>query len=152
VRNRQVGPDDAADVLAKLVPRISYKPGWSFALEEIDRGQGCEGLTLVIRFTSPDSLDPSRQTEGVHLMPVLPAAYDEESWMRWIFEQIQLVEQHEAMEFFQVDGEHPYFPEHGPGRSPYTLALVKTREQVEAPATPWLGGPARAEHFAEAAS
>ena len=148
MRNRQVGPDDAAAVLAKLVPRITYKPGWSFALEEIDRGQGCEGLTLVIRFTSPDSLDPSKTTEGVHLMPVLPAAYDEESWMFWIFEQIQLVEQHEAMEFFRVAGDQPYFPEHAPGRNPYRVATIKSREQVEQPAAPWHGGSPKDEHFA----
>jgi hypothetical protein len=147
VRNRQVGPSDAAQVLADLVPRISYKPGWSFALAEIDRGQGCEGLTLVISFTSPDSLNPSVMTEGVHLMPVLPAAYDEESWTYWIFEQIQMVESHESMEFYRVEGKQPYFPEHGPGRNPYRCASIKTQEQVDAEAVPWVGGPAKDEHF-----
>lgn len=147
MRNRQVGPDDAADILAALVPRITYKPGWSFELSEISRGQGCEGLTLLISFTAPDSLGDG-ETTGVHLMPVLPAAYDEESWLRWIFEQVQMVETHEAMEFFCVDGKQPYFPEHGPGRNPYVVATIKTAEQVEDPAVPWVGGPAADEHFA----
>jgi hypothetical protein len=148
MRNRQVGDDEATEILAQLVPRVSYKPGWSFRLEEIDRGQGCEGLTLVISFTSPNSLDPSKLTEGVHLMPVLPAAYDEESWLYWIFEQVQMVEQHETMEFFAVDGRAPYFPEHGPGRNPYLVATIKTQDQVDAKPVPWVGGPARNDHFA----
>jgi hypothetical protein len=146
VRNRQVGPDDAADILARLVPRITYKPGWTFELAEISRGQGCEGLTLMIGATVSDSF--GNGTVGVlHLMPVLPAAYDEESWIRWILEQILLVEQHEALEFFRVDGEQPYFPEHGPGRNPYSIAQIKTPEQAQTPATPWSGGAPRDEHF-----
>lgn len=147
MRNRQVGPDDSAKILAKLVPRISYKPGWSFALDEIDRGQGCEGLTLLISFVSPDSLDPTRQTQGVHLMPVLPAAYNEDAWLYWIFEQIQMVESHEAMEFFKVGDDRPFFADHGPGRNPYALMRIKSPEQIEEDATPWHGGPATDEHF-----
>lgn len=148
MRNRQVGPSDSAEILANLVPRISYKPGWRFELEEINRGQGCEGLTLLIRFTSPDSLDPTRQTEGVHLMPVLPAAYDEEAWMYWVFEQIQMVESHESMEFFQVDNERPFFADHGPGRNPYALHRIKPESQIHEAAEPWSGGPPSDEHFA----
>lgn len=148
IRNRQVGNQAATELLADIVPRIRYKPGWSFVLDEIDRGQGCEGLTLLISFTSPDSLNPLVMTEGVHLMPVNPCAYDEESWIYWIFEQIQMVEQHESMEFYVVDGVQPYFPEHGPGRNPYRCATIKTQEQVNAKAIPWTGGPAVDEHFA----
>jgi hypothetical protein len=147
-RNRQVGLDASATILAALVPRISYKPNWTFELSEISRGQGCEGLTLLISFQSPNSLNHNEQTEGVHLMPVLPCAYDEESWLYWIFEQVEMVEHHEAMEFFCVDGEQPYFPEHGPGRNPYRLCKIKSREQVEDPAIPWTGGPPQDEHFA----
>jgi|SRR6185312_3858195 len=148
MRNKQVAPSDSAQVLADLVPRISYKPGWHFKLSEIDRGQGCEGLTLIISFMSSDSLDHSKQTEGVHLMPVLPAAYDEEAWLYWIFEQIQMVESHESMEFFCCDGTQPFFPDHGPGRNPYALHRIKYERQIREPAVPWLGGPARDQHFA----
>ena len=141
-RNWNYGPDDALAVLEALVPRITYKPGWSFDLCEIDRGQGCGGLTLVIQAIVPDSVNDDGETVGVcHLMPVLPAAYDEESWLYWIFEQIQMVEAHEAMEFYRLDGVAPYFSEHAPGRNPYALMRVKSPEQRDAPAVPWSGGP-----------
>lgn len=139
MRNRQVGPDEATNVLAELVPRVTYKPGWTFTLAEVSRGQGCEGLTLMIGATVKNSFADSN-VDVLHLMPVLPAAYDEESWTRWILEQILLVEQHEALEFFRIDGDQPYFPEHSPGRSPYSIAQVKTREQAHKPAITWEGG------------
>jgi len=36
------------DELADLVEKASYRPGWEFHLEDIDRGQGSGGLTLKI--------------------------------------------------------------------------------------------------------
>lgn len=146
MRNRQVGPSDAADVLADLVTRLSYKPDWTFDLVECSRGQGCEGLTLQIGATVTDSFGVG-QTEVLHLMPVPPAAYDAETWQRWVLDQILLVERHEALEFFRIDGEQAYFPEHGPGRDPYAIAEVKSAEQAYAAATPWVGGPALDPHF-----
>lgn len=148
MRNRQVGPDHAADILADVVKRVSYKPGWTFALREISRGQGCEGLTLMIAAEVPDSWNPSERIGFLHLMPVPPAAFDEETWTRWVLDCILQVEQHEALEFFRLDGEPVYFPEHAPGRNPYTIAQIKTREQALSPAVPWTGGPATSEHFA----
>lgn len=148
MRNRQVGPDGPAAVLAKLVGQIAYKAGWTFELAELSRGQGCEGLTLMISATVPNSIEPG-EVQFCHLMPVPPAAYDEETWVRWILDQILLVEQHEALEWFQIAGTRPFFPEHAPGRNPYTIAQVKTREQVEALALPWHGGPCLDPHFAE---
>lgn len=146
MRNRQVGPDSATDVLAALVPRITYKPGWTFELKEISRGQGSEGLTLCIGATVKNSFGDD--LVGIlHLMPVIPAAYDEDTWKRWILDQILLVEQHECMEFYRIDGEQPFFPEHGPGRSPYSIAEIKSREQAHAAAAPWYGGTASDEHF-----
>jgi hypothetical protein len=152
VRNRQVGPSDSADVLAALVAKITYKPGWTFELQEIDRGQGCQGLTLLIGATVPDSCNDGQTVGVLHLMPVLPAAYDEDSWIGWVMEQIHLVEQHEMLEFFKVDGEAPFFPGHRPGHNPYGIArfigaVPQTREQAYAPAVNWYGGPANDPHF-----
>jgi hypothetical protein len=153
MRNRQVGPDEAAAVLAALIPRITYKPGWTFELAEIDRGQGCQGLTLMIAAVLADSTNPTNTVGVLHLMPVLPAAYDEDSWTAWVMEQIHLVEQHEMLEFFKVDDHAPFWPGHAPGRNPYGVsrvihALPKTAEQAHASATPWFGGPATDDHFA----
>jgi hypothetical protein len=146
MRNLQKGDADAARVLAELVPRITYKPGWSFELHEVDRGQGCEGLTLSIKAEVHDSFSDG-MTNVWHLMPVLPAAYDERGWRRWILEQILMVEQHEALEFYRVDGEQPFFPNHDPGSNPYAIIETQTREQAHAAALPWNGGAPRDPHF-----
>jgi hypothetical protein len=93
---------DFPTVLADLVKGVRYKPDWRFTLEELDRGQSSVGLTLVIVITTPDSYHPERTRVVNHYFPVPPAAYDMRSWRRWLFEQVLLVERHEAMEFFQV--------------------------------------------------
>lgn len=123
-------------VLADLVTRVRYKAGWNFSLRDLDRGQGSQGLTLVIHITGPDTYHPERQISVAHYMPVPPAAYDERSWRRWLFDQILLVERHEACEFFQLvtDGgqrgaiDRPYAPSHGPGNDPYLIREVGTDE------------------------
>ena len=74
----------------------------------------------------------------MHYMPVPPAAFDRRSWRRWLFEQLLLVERHEACEFFRFEYdtpnqigterlgtnhhvERPYAPHHGPGNDPYIV-------------------------------
>jgi hypothetical protein len=115
-------------ILADLLERFSYKPGgrtWRFTLADTDRGQGSKGLTLVINITGPDSYS-DRTVSVNHYMLVPPAAYDERSWTDWLFEQVGLVEQHERMEFFKVDGKPAYPPAHGPGNSPYLRMIYGT--------------------------
>lgn len=139
---RQQAPDPGA--LAELVGQVRYRPGWTVRLEDIDRGQGSAGLTLVITTCGYDAYNPDRgESYRVnHYMPVPPAAYDARSWRRWLFEQYLLVERHEAMEFFALtetgdwmtaSGEHvterttrPYSPNHGPGNDPYIVAELTT--------------------------
>lgn len=119
------------DALAWLVERTQYKEGWKFVLGDVDRGQGSSGLTLDIQRWGPDSYHPERSIRVHHYMLVPPAAYDARSWRSWLFDQILLVEKHEAMEFFQIEdspgSEHavrPYAPLHGPGNDPYLVAEV----------------------------
>lgn len=112
-------------ILAKLVGGLTYKAGWTFRLVDLDRG-GSKGLTLVINITGPDSYHPERTISVHHYMPVPPAAYDERSWRRWLFEQVLLVERHEACEFFQIGGDRPYAPSHGPGNDPYLVREIGT--------------------------
>lgn len=147
MRNRQVGPDAATDVLADVVRRITYKPGWKLELQEIDREQGSQGLTLCISAEVPDATRPGETVGFLHLMPVFPAAFNERAWTRWVMEQLLLVERHEALEFFKLDGEAIYFPAHGPGDDPYTVMEVRTREEAHAEANPFYGKPATGEHF-----
>jgi hypothetical protein len=131
------------EVLAKLVNQVRYRDNWTLRLEVIDRGQGSRGLTLIITARVQDSYHPERMLDVNHYMPVPPAAYDERSWRRWLFEQCQLVDRHEAMELFRIihmadyvgqDGnrydqvERPFAPSHGPGNDPYMIREVGTVE------------------------
>ena len=120
------------EILKNLIDKLEYRPGWRVSLEHIDRGQGSEGLTLKILSLGYDSYHPDRgQSYRVwHYMPVPPAAYNEQSWRRWLLEQFLLVERHEACEFFKIDGERPYAPHHGPGNDPYIIFDHGTDEDV----------------------
>jgi hypothetical protein len=126
---KQIAPD--SDILKSIINATKYKEGWSFTLADIDRGQGSEGLTLIIQITVPDSYTPDALITVNHYMLVPPAAYNYDSWKRWLFDQILLVEQHEAAEFFILDGIRPYAPNHGPGNNPYTLFDQGTREGAQ---------------------
>ncbi len=53
---RQEAPDP--EPLAYLVKRLGYRPGWTFELADIDRGQGSAGLTLVITTMGYDCQPP----------------------------------------------------------------------------------------------
>lgn len=116
-------------VLADLVQRLQYRAGWRFKLADIDRGQGSAGLTLVITTLGVNSHHPEQTDYRVnHYMIVPAAAYDERSWRRWLFEQVLLVELHEAMEFFQVGDDKPFAPSHGFGQDPYLVREIGTDE------------------------
>jgi len=126
---RQVAPYPTD--LADLVERCAYRPGWLVTLSDIDRSQGSEGLTLIITTVGFDTYHPENgETYRVnHYFPVPPASYNRRSWQWWLFQQFLLVEQHEAMEFFTVDGKRPYAPMHGPGNDPYLITVG--REAVD---------------------
>ncbi len=136
---RQVAPDPK--VLASLVEQLEYKAGWRFSLEDINRGQGSEGLTLIIHLTTKDSYNPDTTFQVVHYMIVPSASYNEASWKRWLFDQILLVERHEACEYFKIDGHRPYAPHHGPGFDPYQVFEIGTLEDAQTTF--------RGEHFEE---
>jgi hypothetical protein len=62
-----------------------------------------------------------------HYFPVPPATFDRDTWTRWVFDTLGLVDDHERMEDFALatpDGEaetRPFAPNHGPGRNPYVV-------------------------------
>lgn len=120
------------ELLAGLVDRLVYRPNWRFRLANHDRGQGSEGLTLIIVTHGYDSYNPKNgETYRVqHFMPVPPASYNEQSWRRWLFDQCLLVERHECCEFFKIDGKRPYAPHHGPGNDPYVVFERGTDEEA----------------------
>jgi hypothetical protein len=113
--------------LADLVGRLHYKR-WDVTLADLDRGQGSKGLTLVITREGPDTYHPERVIRVNHYMPVPPAAFNEASWQRWLFEQFLLVETHECAEFFMIGGERVFRPNHGNGEDPYVIHDPTTDE------------------------
>lgn len=118
----QEAPGDSLEILQDLLNRLTYREGWKFDLRrDYYRGQGSRGTTLIITVTAPNSVRPDETTTVNHYMLVPPASYNERSWRWWLFEQIGLVEQHERMEFFQLDGKAVYPPAHGPGNDPYLI-------------------------------
>lgn len=125
--NTQAGPPGSADLLADVVSRITYKPGWVITLGHMCRqGEhlaGGEGLTLRVQFSCEDSTRPGESTSLDHLFAVPPAAYNRATWERWVLDCLVQMETHEAMEWFKVDGQAPFFPAHGTqnGFNPYTI-------------------------------
>lgn len=114
--------------LADLVAHCRFRPGWRLRLtsSDYDRGQGSVGLTLIITADTVNSYNHDQPIRINHLFVVPAAAYDRRSWRRWLFERCRDVDSHEAAEFFEVDGEKPYAPSHGPGNDPYLIREVGT--------------------------
>ena len=117
--------------LADLVENLRYKPGWGFELRHMDRGQGSKGLTLVVTTRTHESLHDGDErfhgwptTSVDHLFIVPAAAFNRDSWMRWLLDRLIEVETHEACEFFRIDGERVYAPHHSEGEDPYIIWLV----------------------------
>jgi hypothetical protein len=122
-------------ILQDLVERLAYRPGWAFKLANINRGQGSRGLTLIITTLGYNTyhVEEGETYRVNHYMLVPPAAYNEASWRMWLFEQLLLVEKHEAMEFFALREEpgspklnRPYQPNHGFGWDPYLVTETAT--------------------------
>lgn len=128
ITNQQHGPAHAAQALAGVVADVTYKEGWQLSLDYIDRPTehfaGSKGLTLRIMAVVPDSVRPGQTTNVEHWMAVPPTSWARDAWVRWVLDQLILVETHEAMEFYTVAGKKPYFPAHGPGRDPYEISLT----------------------------
>lgn len=118
--------------LVELVADCEYRPGWLALVRDEMRdpadthGAESRGLTLSIITDTTNSYPPHERIRVRHLFPVPPATYNRAAWMRWLFECFAKVELHECMEFFTIDGEKPFAPNHGPGFDPYTVTQLTT--------------------------
>lgn len=117
--------------LADIVSKLQYRRGYCFELEHMDRGQGSEGLTFKVLSDQFDTYNPDRRLRVWHFFPVPPAAYNRESWLRWVLDRLVEIETHEACEFMVVDGQRPFAPNHGPGWDPYSIRELNTPEAAE---------------------
>lgn len=136
-------------ILAELVSKLRYRPGWQFRLDDIERdpasshGAAAGGLTFIgitgtwtwpefageARYEGADDAYHPGTPRPVHFyFPVPAATYDEQSWRRWLFDCLLDVERHEAMEHFRIGAERPFAPNHGPGRNPYVVFEYATDE------------------------
>jgi hypothetical protein len=109
--NVQVAP--YPQELHQLVKRLRYRDGWHFRLlhgyvrdPKTTHSGESRGLTLSIAGDTTNSYPPHQQITVQHLFAVPPATYNSASWQRWLFEQVLLVERHEAAEFFTLVSEH----------------------------------------------
>lgn len=118
--------------LEGIVDSLTYRPGWQFKLASIDRGQGSEGLTFIVTSLGYDTYNPERgeMYRVHHYFPVPPAAYNRQSWLRWVLDCLIEIETHEVCEFMVVDGERPFAPVHAPGFNPYVVREVAKPEDV----------------------
>lgn len=98
--------------LHTLASRLSYKPGWTFKVG------GPGGTRLCVFARTPDSMDPTRQRVTQHMFEPPDGCTD---LVRWAFDCLLLVEQHETGEFFQIGGDRPFFPNHQDEGSPYVI-------------------------------
>lgn len=129
--NVQIGPWPTE--LVDLVSGCQYRPNWTVELykdfirdpSDTYRGES-KGLTLVIQTSTINSYEPHGLMIVNHIFAVPPSTYNRESWQWWLFERFLSVERHECMEFFTIDGEKPYAPNHAPGWDPYLITVVAT--------------------------
>lgn len=111
------------DVLAEVLEHIEYtrdsKPEWKrFNLHREDD----ENFAVMYIYThNPNTYRPEEIRHTRHEFVVPVATYNEEAWIRWVFECFVKIEHHETCESFQLDGQRIYAPHHGNGEDPYSL-------------------------------
>jgi hypothetical protein len=126
--------------LADLVDKCHYRPGWRIRLiDDYPRDENDEtgevltrGLSLVVITKTYNSYHPEdgENYRVNHIFGVPVATYDRRSWRYWLFATLCKVDDHEAAEFFQIEGEgRPYAPLHLPGADPYMLTETSTDKE-----------------------
>lgn len=128
------------DELADLVRNWRYRPGWRAWLERDSirdpastHGGEAKGLTLCIYADVMDTYHPDEPRPVLHSFIVPAATYNRASWLRWLFDCLLKIEQHEASEWFVIGEQghdtRPFAPTHGPGDDPYVIVQYATDEQ-----------------------
>jgi hypothetical protein len=134
-----------ARLLKEIVPKIQYKENWGFSV--FSSGGDYNRYVFRVVVQAPDSRD-MRKPDGYfrapysefdfggfntnpdvgyvnrdpfwfHTFGVDPYPMDERGAWRWILEKILLVERHESMEEFKVDGVAVFYPDHE--KDPYSI-------------------------------
>lgn len=129
-----VFPSELVQLIAEV--KLTTKPSWSLSYAtDYPRDTDAEGnvvgrgFTFFVHIDEPDGYGRTQHRRVRHLFPVPPATYDRETWRRWLLNRLIDVQIHEMCEGFEDNGEHPFAPNHGPGRDPYTIFHYATDEQ-----------------------
>lgn len=89
--------------LKEILRSFTYRPGWRFSVED---------KHLVVRATVIDTDNPNQEVPlgfEISLPSFTDPVFD---WTDWLFRQIMTIEQHEAQEFFKINGVKVFDP-HG---------------------------------------
>lgn len=92
---------DVEEPLRELLRRFTYRPGWTFSIENGD---------LRVR---AEVIDANNQSQAIPLTfarSIPRCVYQEFDWVGWLYEQVLAMERHEAQEFFKIDGRQVYDP------------------------------------------
>jgi hypothetical protein len=137
--------------LHSLVTQLRYKPGWRFALfygnttaghpifiesaltfSSANVGSAVtvtdQPVTFAVEAAVQDSGDPSKTLHVHHTFGVpMHVHRDDAYWRYWLLCRILDVERHEAMEYFRIGKDRPFFPQHG---DPNTIYAIRDRTPV----------------------
>lgn len=114
--------------LRDLINSMSYKPGWLFQMALFREDGEARGWAFYVISETPDSYDHEKTIRVRHEFLIPPASYNRDTWVAWLFDRIRQVEDHEAGEFFKVDGYREFAPHHGNGEDPYRVWHVGDHE------------------------
>lgn len=89
--------------LRAILRTFTYRPGWKFAIVD---GR------LMIRAMVIDTNDHSQMTPLCNVQSIPEFVRKDFDWPRWLLHVILEIEDHEAREFFKIDGVKVFDP-HG---------------------------------------
>ena len=87
--------------LQDAVETITYKTGFSLNVMEPDLLQG---PYLFILINQPNAYDQGATEVQLRIHSPIPPMKDYEAFFDWVLWRLKMVEIHECMEFFRVDG------------------------------------------------
>lgn len=94
---------EAEEAIKAILTRFTYRSGWFF---KVEKGH------LKVNVEVEDADRPGEMialTFSQHI-PGDYAFLKDFDWMRWLFEQVRIMEHHELQEFFRIDGKPVYEP------------------------------------------
>jgi len=100
-------PDQLSHIeIVSIVRRVSYKPGWSLVVRDVPM----QGTYLSVLVELENSYQPGT-TVPLRIHSPIPPMPSAEALMTWLAWRIRLIETHEVLEWFKLDGK-PWIDPH----------------------------------------